>query len=100
MGRFVEAHREQLDALGGLHYVPMTPAGPMAFGLWGVSGDKGPGQGIYAVHALNYWRDSNDPETKARLYAWLDDYEPFMVIDDSIYLFDTREGATGKNPFE
>ena len=100
MGRFVEAHRDQLDALGGLHYVPMTPAGPMAFGLWGVSGDKGPGEGIYAVHALNYWRDSNDPETKARLYAWLDDYEPFMVIDDSIYLFDTRKGATGENPFE
>lgn len=90
MGRWVNEHRAELDAAGGLHYVPLTPAGPMAYGLWGVSGDKGPGTGIWAVHALNYWRDSADPVHKTRLYAWLDEYEPFLVIDDSIYLFDTR----------
>lgn len=97
---WVAEHRAELDAAGGLHYVPLSPAGPMAFDLWGVSADKGPGEGIWAVHALNYWRDSTDPDTKERLYAWLDDYEPFLVIDESIYVFDTRPGKGGTNPFE
>lgn len=95
MGRWVAEHRDALEAAGGLHYVPLTPAAPYAFGLVGIDGDKGPGEGIWAVHALNYWRDSADPVNKTRSYAWLDAYEPFLVIDESIYLFDTRPGGTG-----
>ncbi|MFT7667910.1 MAG: 4-amino-4-deoxy-L-arabinose transferase-like glycosyltransferase [Planctomycetota bacterium] len=99
MGRYYEANKQEIEALGGLHYTPYTAAGPIAFGLAGVKPVQGRVEGIVAVHAVNYWRDcARSKANKKRDYAWLDEFEPFAVIDNSVYLFDTRRRAGGKKP--
>ncbi len=98
MGVFVERHAPELAAAGGLHYEPYTVADPAAYGLERLLPVTGPVQGIVAVHALAYWRDLVPGSGVDRKYAWLDDYEPFCVVDRSIYVYDTRVPAPGGDP--
>ena len=98
VGRFHQANKEALEALGGFYYEPMTPGSPVAYGLGGVTVPKEGVEGIVAVHALNYWRSTQGGAPPRRSYAWLDAHEPFATIDDAVYLFDTRKKATDKPP--
>ena len=98
VGRYHQAHHAELEALGGLYYTPLSAAGPTGMGLLGVRPVERPVQGIVAVHALNYWRDTTSRTERTRKYAWLDAFEPFLVLDDSVYFFDTRPDAPVHEP--
>lgn len=98
VGRFYARHREAIDAAGGLHYTPYSIGDARAYGLEDAIPVHGPVEGIVAVHAISYWRDQPSPTDARRSYAWLDDYEPFLVIDRSVYVYDTRAPAPGGDP--
>lgn len=100
VGRYVAENAEALEELGGLYYAPLTVAGPSTFGLERVHPMQHGVEGIVAVHALNFWRDCSKPESRERDYAWLDDLEPFRVLDGSVYLFDTRPENLGGDSVE
>lgn len=98
MGAFAVAHAAELQQAGGLYYEPYTVADPAAYGLERMRALTGRVEGIVAVHALAYWRDVVPGSGTERKYAWLDEYEPFLVVDQSVYLYDTREPAPGGDP--
>lgn len=88
VGRWLEEHRDAVEAAGGLHYEPYSKAPLDAFGLEDVRPPKKHLEGLIAVNAVDYYRNP----TK---YGWLRDYTPFKRIGWSVYLFDTRGGAPG-----
>jgi len=107
MGDFHARHADAIEAAGGLYYEPYTVGDPRAFGLGPARPvpDPQPGgtdepvvHGIVAVHALAYWRDVRKTTLHERKYAWLDAYEPFTVVDRSVYVYDTRVGPPGNDP--
>jgi len=91
-GAFYQRNKDKLAELGGFYYTPLTRGSLRAYGLEGIPQPRPGVEGIVAVHALDYWRDATTDEPPIRVYAWLDAFEPFDVIDDSVYLFDTRPG--------
>jgi 4-amino-4-deoxy-L-arabinose transferase-like glycosyltransferase len=99
-GELYKAHHDEFAALGGFYYTPQTRGSLRAFGLEGVPRPEPGVEGIVAVHALDYWRDATTDDPPQRVYAWLDELEPFAVIDDSVYLFDTRPGEHPAPPLE
>ncbi|QDU68018.1 ArnT family glycosyltransferase [Engelhardtia mirabilis] len=92
LGRWYARNREVVEAAGGLHYDPYTKAELSNLGFGNVVRPTGePVQGFVAVNAINYYRSHP-------LYRWLIDYEPFMRIGWSIYVYDTRGGPPGADP--
>jgi hypothetical protein len=98
VGRFAARHAESIEAAGGLYYEPHHGADPAAFGLGAARSLQGRPEGIVAVHLLHYRRERNPERWSERRYAWLDAYEPFAVVDRSVWIFDTRGGPPGANP--
>ncbi|MCA8981839.1 MAG: glycosyltransferase family 39 protein [Planctomycetes bacterium] len=98
LGRWVQANAELIEVAGGIYARPYMAADPEAFGLEHAKPIEGHPQGIIAVQATSYYRDPVPGQTDARFYAWLDEYEPFLVLDRSVYLFDTRGGPPGRDP--
>lgn len=99
VGAFYQRNRDAIELAGGLHYEPYTAGDPRAFGLDALLPVPERGvRGIVCVHALSYWRDVRAGTRHDRKYAWLDDHEPFLVVDRSVYVFDTRSGAPGSDP--
>lgn len=98
LGRWAQSNAPLIESAGGLYARPYMAADPEAFGLEHAKPIEGHPLGIIAVNATSYYRDPIPGQTDARFYAWLDDYEPFLVLDRSIYLFDTRGGPPGRDP--
>lgn len=98
LGRWAREHADELEAAGGLHAIPYTAADTAAFGLERAVPIDGPVEGIVAVFATSYYRDHVPGNTGVRAYAWLDEYEPFLILDRSVYVYDTRGGAPGRDP--
>ena len=108
VGAFYERNAKAIEDAGGLWYQPYTVGDPRAFGLGRLRAlpelsaedppELGQVSGIVAVHALSYWRDVYEANRDQRKYAWLDDYEPFVTIDRSVYVYDTRSGSPGSDP--
>jgi len=98
LGRWVRDNQDLIDEAGGIYARPYMAADPEAFGLERAKPITGRPQGIIAVHATSYYRDPIPGQTDKRFYAWLDEYEPFLVLDRSVYLYDTRGGAPGRDP--
>jgi hypothetical protein len=91
LGRFHARHREAIAAAGGLYYVPYSTADLAVFGLEEVQPVEKPVRGIVAVNAVHYYRESN-------VYGWLREFEPFLRLGWSVWLYDTREGPPGRDP--
>jgi len=91
VGEFYTRYRAPIERAGGLHYDPYTRADLGSLGLAGIERAFDEPTGIVAVHALDYYRD------RAR-YEWLRDYEPFLRIGWSVYVYDTRTPAPGGDP--
>jgi len=98
LGRWARSNERDIERAGGLHAKLYTPADPEAFGLERTQQIQGPVEGIVAVQATSYYRDHIPGQKEQRMFAWLDEYEPFLVLDRSVYSFDTRGGAPGKDP--
>lgn len=108
MGAFYRRNADALEAAGGLWYEPYSAADVRSLGLararplpahpaaW-VDGAPVV-RGIVAVHALSYWRDVRPGTPRERRWAWLDAYEPFAVVDRSVYVYDTRAAPPGADP--
>lgn len=88
---FLERHRAQIAAAGGLHYNPYSHADPFVVGLGESSPHRGPVEGIVAVHVVDYFREPQN-------YGWLEPYEPFTRLAWSVLVFDTRPGPPGGDP--
>ena len=93
VGRFYGRYRDEIDAAGGLVYRPYSMADPAAFGLEGLRPHAGPVEGLVAVHAVDLQREAAE-------FAWLAAYEPFLVLDRSVLVYDTRTPAPGGDPLE
>jgi 4-amino-4-deoxy-L-arabinose transferase-like glycosyltransferase len=91
VGRFAQRHREALRQAGGLYYEPYNVGDPAAFGLEESRLPDGPVAGIVAVHVLHLLREREK-------WRWLDGHEPFVVLDRSVRVYDTRPGAPGGDP--
>ncbi len=91
VGRFAARHREALAQAGGLSYEPYSVGDPDAFGLGTTRVPEGPVRGIVAVHVLHALREREK-------WAWLDGFEPFLVLDRSVLVYDTRAGPPGSDP--
>ncbi len=91
VGDFYARYRREIDAAGGLVYRPYSMADPAALGLDGVKPHTGPVRGIVAVHAVDYYREAEE-------FAWLREYEPFLRLGWSVYVYDTRGGPPGADP--
>ena len=91
VGQFLERYRGPISDAGGLYYDPYTRAELSGIGLAGVRRAFEQPRGIVAVNAVDYFR-------QRERYAWLRDFEPFLRIGWSVYVFDTREAAPGGNP--
>lgn len=93
LGRFYERWKPEIEAAGGLHYDPYTAGDLAVFGLEAAHPVEGPVEGIVAVNAVNYYREQHE-------YGWLADYEPFLRIGWSVWVYDTRVPPPGGSPLE
>jgi 4-amino-4-deoxy-L-arabinose transferase-like glycosyltransferase len=91
VGRWAAANEDALAQTGGLVYSPYSVGVKSAFGLDGARPMSGPTRGIVAVNLVNYYREQQE-------HAWLSGYEPFLVIDQSVLVFDTRVAPPGGDP--
>ena len=91
VGEFYSRNRAPIELAGGLFYDPYTRADLTNLGLEGVVRAFDKPTGIVAVHMIDYYRDRER-------YEWLRDYEPFLRIGWSVYVYDTRSPAPGGNP--
>ncbi|MFT5285544.1 MAG: 4-amino-4-deoxy-L-arabinose transferase-like glycosyltransferase [Planctomycetota bacterium] len=93
MGEFRFRNAAFIKDAGGLFYDPYTRADLANIQLMDLTRNFEQPKGIVAVNAINYYRD-------AARYEWLREYEPFLRIGWSIYVYDTRVPAPGGDPLE